>query len=75
MRITNMHFTMKKEDLQTMKMIQTHNDSFKFKVENFKNWTVDSISLIDFLHVFSFIILFIESLKMVMLSLKQLCVL
>jgi len=37
MKIVNMHFTMKREDLQTMKTIQTHNDYLKFKVENFQN--------------------------------------
>jgi hypothetical protein len=46
-----MHFTMKREDWQTMKMIQNHNDSFKFKVENFQNWTVVAISLIGFIMV------------------------
>lgn len=51
MKITNMHFTMKREDLQTMKMIQTHNDYLKFKVENFQNWTMDAIFLIDFIMV------------------------
>ncbi len=49
MKITIMHFIMKREDLQMMKMIQTHNDYLKFKVENFQNWTVDAISLIDFI--------------------------
>ncbi len=51
MRITNMQITMKREDWQTMKMTQTHNDSFKFKVENFQYWTMDAISLIDFIMV------------------------
>lgn len=31
-----MHFTMKKEDWQTMKMTPTHNDSFKLKLKIFK---------------------------------------